>query len=80
MGLIPEFGRSPEWVALPTPVFLPGESCGQRSLVGSSPWSDEELDMTEPACIILHYKAVIANWFQCLPPVGNGVRFAIVHK
>ena len=22
----------------PTPVFLPGESCGQRSLAGYSPW------------------------------------------
>ena len=34
-----------EW--LPTPVFLPGESHGQRSLAGSSPWSGKELDMTE---------------------------------
>ena len=32
---------------LPTPVFLPGESHGQRSLAGSSPWSGKELDMTE---------------------------------
>ena len=31
----------------PTPVFLPGESHGQRSLVGSSPWGHKELDMTE---------------------------------
>ena len=31
----------------PTPVFLPGESHGQRSLVGYSPWSRKELDMTE---------------------------------
>ena len=27
----------------PTPVFLPGESHGQRSLVGSSPWGHKEL-------------------------------------
>ena len=33
-----------EW--LPTPVFLPGESHGQRSLMGYSPWSRKELDMT----------------------------------
>ena len=33
-----------EW--LPTPVFLPGESHGQRSLVGYSPWGCKELDMT----------------------------------
>ena len=30
-----------------TPVFLPGESHGQRSLVGCSPWGRIELDMTE---------------------------------
>ena len=32
---------------LPTPVFLPGESYGQRNLVGYSPWSRKELDATE---------------------------------
>ena len=31
----------------PTPVFLPGESCGQRSLVGYSPWGCKQPDMTE---------------------------------
>ena len=31
----------------PTPVFLPGESHGQRSLVGFSPWGHKELDLTE---------------------------------
>ena len=31
----------------PTPVLLPGKSHGQRSLVGCSPWSREELDTTE---------------------------------
>ena len=30
----------------PTPVFLPGESHGQRSLVGFSPWGHQELDTT----------------------------------
>ena len=30
-----------------TPVFLPGESQGQRSLLGCSPWGLEESDMTE---------------------------------
>ena len=33
-----------------TPVFLPGESHGQRSLGGNSLWSCNELDMTEHAC------------------------------
>ena len=30
----------------PTPVFLPGESHGQRSLVGYSPWGRTESDIT----------------------------------
>ena len=30
-----------------TLVFLPGESQGQRSLVGYSPWGCKELDTTE---------------------------------
>ena len=33
-----------EW--LPTPVFLPEEFHGQRSLVGYSPWGRKELDLT----------------------------------
>ena len=31
----------------PTPVFLPGESHGQRSLAGCSPWGHKKSDMTE---------------------------------
>ena len=31
----------------PTPVFLPGESHGPRSLVGYRPWGRKELDTTE---------------------------------
>ena len=31
----------------PTPVFLLGESHGQRSLVGYSPWGHKESDTTE---------------------------------
>ena len=34
-----------EW--LPTPVLLPEESHGHRSLVGCSPWGCKESDMTE---------------------------------
>ena len=30
--------------------FLPGESHGQRSLVGYSPWGCKESDMPEHAC------------------------------
>ena len=48
VGLIPGSRRSPEggkWQS--TPVFLPGESHEQSSLVGYSPWGRKELDMTE---------------------------------
>ena len=31
----------------PTPVFLSGESHGQRNLVAYSPWGRKELDTTE---------------------------------
>ena len=48
MGLIPGLGRSPGRKAWqPTPVFLPGESHGWRSLAGDSPWGHKESDMTE---------------------------------
>ena len=41
MGLIDAY----KWQ--PTPVFLPGESHGRRSLVGYSPWGRRESDATE---------------------------------
>ena len=47
-NLILESGRVPwrkKW--LPTPVFLSGESHGQRSLMGYSPWGHKELNMNE---------------------------------
>ena len=46
IGSTPGSGRSPGgWLDL-TPVFLPGESHGHRSLVGYSLWSYKELDTT----------------------------------
>ena len=48
LSLIPGLGGSPEEVErLPTPVFLPGEFHGQRSLVGYRPWGLKESDTTE---------------------------------
>ena len=47
-GFDPWVGKNPwrrAWQ--PTPVFLPRESHGQRSLVGYGPWGHKELDMTE---------------------------------
>ena len=37
----------------PTPVLLPGESHGQRSLAGYSPWGRKESDMDEH-CAHMH--------------------------
>ena len=37
---------------LPTPVFLPGEFHGQRSLTGYSPWGHKELEVIE--CLSTH--------------------------
>ena len=40
-------GKDPlEKSMLTHPVFLPGESHGQRSLVGYSPWGHKESEMT----------------------------------
>ena len=47
-GSIPGSGRSPgEGKWQPTPVFLPGESHGRRSLVGYSPRGRKESDTTK---------------------------------
>ena len=55
LGLIPVLGRSPGGrERLPTPVFLPGESHGQRSLVGYSPWGHTDSDTTEQLSISQH--------------------------
>ena len=44
----PWVGKIPWKRALqPTPVFLPGESHGQRSLMGYNSWGHKESDMTE---------------------------------
>ena len=45
LGWIGKIPWRKEWQ--PTPIFLPGEFHGQRSLAGYSPWGRKELDMTE---------------------------------
>ena len=46
-----------EW--LPTPVFLPGEFHGQRSLVGYSPWDHKESDTTKRLTNTFTFKEVL---------------------
>ena len=51
----------------PTPVFLPGESHGQRSLVGYGPQGHKESDMTEAtdhACTVCKAPCQTSGWFQ----------------
>ena len=52
----------------PTPVFLPGEFHGQRSLVGYSPWGRREWDMTER--FHFHFSYCFPKWLHQLtfPP------------
>ena len=68
-----------EWQ--PTPVFLPGELHGQRSLAGYSPWGRKESDTTESVALSLsltgarvslvaqtakNMPAMQETWVQCL--------------
>jgi len=74
-GSIPVLGRSPgeeKWQ--PTPVFLPGESRGQRSLAGYSPWGCKELNTTERLNTYMQsqlgrYPLVICRVGSCSWPV-----------
>ena len=51
----PGVGKIPwGWKWKPTPVFLPGKSHREKSLVGYSPWSHKELDTTEPLSTHAH--------------------------
>ena len=51
----------------PTPAFLPGESHGQRSLVGYSPWGCKASDTTELVMII--YDIVHRKMWNSVNPV-----------
>ena len=57
---------------LPTPMFLPGEFHGQRSLAVYSPWGCEESDMTEPLSPVTFIRKMgLPRWCEwlrtCLP-------------
>ena len=48
---------------LPTPVFMPGESHGQRSLAGYRPWGCKESDITEQLTLSLFFVALF-QWVK----------------
>ena len=71
----PWVGKIPwrrEW--LPTPVFLPGEFHGDRSLVGYSSWGHKELDTTE---WLTHTHTHTHRQFQKLSPQMAEAAFSI---
>ena len=45
----------------PTPVFLPGEFHGQRSLAGYSPWGHKESDVIEWLILSPSWKSVVQS-------------------
>ena len=54
----------------PTPVFLPGESHGQRSLEGYSPWGRKESDTTEQLTHThTHHLKIILHTPRGTPPL-----------
>ena len=70
-GLHPWVDKIPwrrEW--LPTPVFLPEEPQGQRSLMGYSPWGPKELDTTEWLTLLTIY-IVFTTTYITLDIVSN---------
>ena len=69
----------------PTPVLLPGESYGQRSLAGYCPWGHQESDMTEQVTLSLISATLLTRtkrlkqpkvcwkvnkWTVCVPQCG----------
>ena len=48
-----------EWLS--TPVFFPGESHGQGSLVGYSSWGRKEMDLTEWLTLSLHFQHLVMS-------------------
>ena len=61
--------RGRKW--LPTPVFLPGESHGQRSLVGYCPWDHRESDTPEQLRMHAHHCSQLGR--LCSFPRGGPV-------
>ena len=63
-----------EW--LPTPVFLPGEPHGQRSLAGYSPWRHKESDMSQQLTLsfsLFSHPCLSVYSGPSVPKLGNSV-------
>ena len=84
LGSIPGSGRSPgrrEWQ--PIPVFLPGQSHGQRILVGYSPLGRKESDTTKQLTLTFiksgvlliqsHHKQWVSEYWTIAPRRNTGL-------
>ena len=58
----------------PTPIFLPGKSRGQRSLVGCNPWGCKEWDTTEHACASMQGAGELGTVWACLGQTSGSPR------
>ena len=63
----------------PTPIFLPGKSHGQRSLVGYSPWGSKESDTTEWLSIDIikkkNFKKVVYEYSRIVKIANEWLKF-----
>ena len=58
----------------PTPVFLPGESRGQRSLAGYSPWGRKKSDRTERLSTVALWRGwTVFGGLRCGPEKQEGL-------
>ena len=80
-SLVWKFPWRREW--LPTPVFLPGEFHGQRSLASYSPWGFKDLDTTEWLTLSHYFIATMQEGWcgqsKTLPPTIFSVYPQILH-
>ena len=66
----PQVRKTPRRTWQPTPVFLPRESHGQRSLGGCSPWGSKMSDATEQLSTA-HYSTCPLQHYLPQPRYGN---------
>ena len=67
-----------EW--LPTPIFLPGEFHGQRSLAGYSLWDLKESDTTEQLTLGLHFQNIKNSFFSSYSKTGSSWILSVGHN
>ena len=76
LGLIPGSGRSPGGRERQlTPVFLPGEFHGQRSMVGYRPRGCKESDVTEQLTLLCSYN-YLELLFRTMMEMGRKLKLS----